>query len=248
MQYAISLGKRCEPTPSATGNCPCCGQEVIARCGDRKIWHWAHKGRRNCDPWWESETEWHRSWKAMFPLQSQEVVHFDDQTGEKHIADVKISNGTVIEFQHSYIKPEEQRAREDFYKHMIWVVDGTRLKYDYPRFEKAIPQWQQWLLLMRPVYCVAEVFPSAWANRKVPVVFDWGLLDEFVWLHPRQTNEAYQVCWKLDRDLLKSYLTLDWFALTQSNQGIEERKESSTQLLAKSPSFNHSLRQRSRRL
>lgn len=53
------------------------------------MWHWAHKGRLPCDPWWEPETEWHRMWKDYFPSQNQEVVHFDAATGEKHVADVK---------------------------------------------------------------------------------------------------------------------------------------------------------------
>jgi|SRR5690554_109481 len=77
-----------------------------------------------CDNWSEGETEWHREWKNNFDIDQQEVVKFDSESGEKHIADVYIdSNDLVIEFQHSPIQIEEIRAREAFYRRMIWVVD-----------------------------------------------------------------------------------------------------------------------------
>jgi len=56
-----------------------------------------------CDNWWENETQWHRDWKNHFPVEWQEVVQIAED-GEKHIADVKTSEGWVVEFQHSYLK------------------------------------------------------------------------------------------------------------------------------------------------
>ncbi len=47
---------------------------------------------------------------------------------------MKTEQGFVIEFQHSPLDPQERAAREAFYQNMVWVVDGTRLKKDYPRF------------------------------------------------------------------------------------------------------------------
>ena len=57
---------------------------------------------------------------------------------------------------------------------MIWVVDGTRLKRDYPRFVKGKDtfrgtQVKGFFLSMFP----GECFPSAWLESKVPVVFDF---------------------------------------------------------------------------
>jgi competence CoiA-like predicted nuclease len=134
MKYALSNKDRIEATPKAQGICQCCGSDLIAKCGTQKIWHWAHKGKRNCDHWWENETQWHRDWKDNFPKEWQEVVHLSDD-GEKHIADVKTPNGLVVEFQHSAISAEEKLSRETFYKNMIWVVDGltflTSLKDGY---------------------------------------------------------------------------------------------------------------------
>ena len=69
---------------------------MVARCGEVRVRHWAHKGRRLCDPWWENETEWHRAWKDQFPADWQEVVCYAED-GERHIADVKTHAGWVIE-------------------------------------------------------------------------------------------------------------------------------------------------------
>ena len=126
MKYALVEGIKKDAEPSLRGVCSYCGSEMIARCGRHKIWHWAHKSRAECDPWWESEGEWHRSWKHHFPTDWQEVVHFDESTGEKHIADIKNPHGLVIEFQNSTMTQEERQSREKFYKEMIWVVNGNR--------------------------------------------------------------------------------------------------------------------------
>jgi len=60
-------------------------------------------------------------------------VHFDEK-GEKHIADVKTKNGWVLEFQHSYIKPEERNYRNAFYSKLVWIIDGLRRKTDRIQF------------------------------------------------------------------------------------------------------------------
>ncbi|MGN6178809.1 MAG: competence protein CoiA [Mucilaginibacter sp.] len=102
---------------------------AIARCGDYNINHWAHQGRKHCDPWWENETQWHRNWKAHFTETCHEVVLFDPISGEKHIADIKTTGDTIIEFQHSSITEQERFSRETFYlsfaKHMVWVLNMT---------------------------------------------------------------------------------------------------------------------------
>ena len=58
MKYALVNGIKSEAQKSGNGTCPSCGAELIARCGNVKISHWAHKGKRMCDIWWENETEW----------------------------------------------------------------------------------------------------------------------------------------------------------------------------------------------
>jgi competence CoiA-like predicted nuclease len=136
MRFALLKNERIEATKGTKGVCPCCGNDLVAKCGEVYIHHWAHK--KKCDDyWWENETEWHRNWKNKFPKEWQEVIH-RDESGEKHIADVKTSEGWAIEFQHSYIEPEERRSRDNFYKKLIWVVDGTRRKTDVKKFQKVL--------------------------------------------------------------------------------------------------------------
>jgi competence CoiA-like predicted nuclease len=94
---------------------------------------------------------------------------------EKHIADVKTPNGLVVEFQHSAISAEEKLSRETFYKNMIWVVDGLRLKHDFSRFKKDNPEFRTWPNnKIQKIHYAEFVFPKLWLGRTVPVIFDWG--------------------------------------------------------------------------
>ena len=127
MRMALVNEVRSEPAPNARGRCCLCGDEMIAKCGQYVRWHWAHKGRVACDPWQESETDWHRYWKNAFPVNCQEVVHVNEKTHEKHVADVKTPSGFVVEVQHSPIAEQEALSRERFYKNMIWIVDARYL-------------------------------------------------------------------------------------------------------------------------
>jgi competence protein CoiA len=182
MKYALASGQRVEAYAGGRGMCPVCNGEVIAKCGTHRVSHWAHRGIRDCDSWAENETGWHRGWKNKFPAECQEVIQHDGQSGEKHIADVRTPHGLVIEFQHSHLKPVERAARERFHVNMVWVVDGTRLQRDYPRFNRGkddlrhinIQNMQGYFLLAFPDEC----FPKMWLDSSVPVIFDFRGVDE----------------------------------------------------------------------
>ena len=146
MQFALVNGLRHSPQPRRHGVCPACAQEMISKCGSQIMWHWAHHGKRHCDPWWENETEWHRAWKAQFPEAMREVVHFDETTGEKHIADIKTFRGLVIELQHSAMPPEELQSREKFYGRMIWILDGKPFASQFDVFKYPLPHPESALL------------------------------------------------------------------------------------------------------
>ena len=176
MKYAIAdNGDKIEATSGAKGKCSGCGSQLIAKCGPVKINHWAHKGMRHCDLWWENETQWHREWKGHFPSEWQEICLKDQETDEKHIADVRAENGIIVEFQHSFIKQEEVASREQFYKNMVWVVDGTRLKTDLFRFQKNSHHlsniWKS-VIFLNPF--PEETFNKNWVGRSKPVFFDFG--------------------------------------------------------------------------
>jgi hypothetical protein len=175
MKFALVNGLRQEAQPKLSGKCPACDHPMVAKCGEVKVWHWAHQGGRFCDLWWESETEWHRGWKGQFPVNWQEVVQ-QAETGEKHIADVKTDRGWVIEFQHSYLTPEERRSRDAFYPKLIWVVDATRRKRDRAQLVNA---WKEGVpvgenALVRRAFSDSCVLLREWAGSNAPIFFDLG--------------------------------------------------------------------------
>lgn len=112
---------RNKATPKQVSECSICNTPLIAKCGNRKIWHWAHKNLLECDHWWESVSEWHLGWQNLVEAKYREVV-----MGE-HRADIGLP-GRIIELQKSSISEEEVLEREIFYKDMYWVFDGSGFK------------------------------------------------------------------------------------------------------------------------
>lgn len=130
MQYAITTtGERISPTPEIHALCPGCKDTLIAKCGSINIWHFAHKNK-DCDPWYEPESEWHRKWKEFWPVENREVVIGN------HRADIRTKIGTVIELQNSSISAEEIQEREQFYGKMIWIVNAESFKDNIILYEK----------------------------------------------------------------------------------------------------------------
>lgn len=199
MKFAIVDGEKSEATKGDKGSCPSCGSELVAKCGEFKVNHWAHKGRRNCDPWWENETEWHRSWKDCFPKEWQEIVHIDEKTGEKHIADVKTESDWVLEFQHSPINPEERVSRNSFYPKLVWVLDGVRRSRDKLSFYRTLEDF--FLTSEDPRF--KRMFGQddcklikEWHTSNALVFLDFQDVDKdnqpIIWfLFPKAANEAY---------------------------------------------------------
>lgn len=130
MQYALVAGVRREASVGIGGTCPACGSATVARCGTRKIHHWAHRALKDCDQWWENETDWHRAWKNHYPAECREVVHFAPD-GEIHRSDIKTPGGIYIEVQHSHLPEPERLAREAFYGNLIWVLDGRSFRKSF---------------------------------------------------------------------------------------------------------------------
>jgi hypothetical protein len=203
MKFALVNDLRHEAEPKLVGQCISCGSPVLAKCGERRINHWAHKARIQCDSWWETETEWHRSWKNQFPSDWQEIIHVASD-GQKHIADVKTPDDWVIEFQHSYINPEERRSREDFYKKLIWVVDGNRRSRDKTRFIKVLSStgpnnlWPE----LQVTFAEGVIF-NDWITSNMHVIYDFG--DEDLWCLFPQSNELWAYLLPISRlDFIQS--------------------------------------------
>lgn len=119
MLMARRDNRRVTAAPHETARCEICDSEVIAKCGQIVIWHWAHKSLEDCDPWAETVTHWHTDWQNRFPSEQREVP-----VGA-HRADILLPNSRVIEFQHSAISVDDITAREQYYADMIWVFDAV---------------------------------------------------------------------------------------------------------------------------
>jgi len=140
MMYANDeFGNRIEPEPKLKGICSLCQEELISKCGEINIWHWAHKINSDCDFGKENETKWHRDWKTFVSKEEREVVvnGFDNYNlMSKKIADVKTKQGLVIEFQHSPIEINEIKIREAVYRNMIWVFDVQDILQSFKLLDK----------------------------------------------------------------------------------------------------------------
>ena len=186
MRFAYGKGgKRIEPSPGIYGICGLCYGEMIPKCGKYVRWHWAHKSTISCDPWHQSETDWHRIWKDCFPTGNQEVVHVDPLTGETHIADVKTDCGRIVEIQHSPISDQELLSREDFYGDMFWIVDARHLygnfcngtSYDLAYVDPMCYHFEwysrstllkRWSVARKPVYFDTRIWSKFAPDVKIP--------------------------------------------------------------------------------
>lgn len=138
MIWALKESERIKATPQEKAICPSCNSEVISKCGDIKVWHWSHKSSFDCDDFSEPESEWHLNWKNYFPKEWQEVcikkckyshecIESSNCQLTKHRADIKTKEGLVIELQNSPLSSEDIIKRENFYKNMIWILNGETL-------------------------------------------------------------------------------------------------------------------------
>ena len=229
MKFALVNGKRAVATKGAEGFCPCCRSELVAKCGEDRAKHWAHKGNRNCDPWWENETEWHRHWKEQFPSHWQEFVQ-TAENGEKHIADVKTDQGWVIEFQHSYINPEERRSRDNFYPKLVWMVDGMRRKRDKTQFfnalEKGMPVGRN--PYIRRAFSDKCALLREWEGSPSPIFFDFGG-KALWWLVAKNPNEPLYLA-PLSRT---DFIEIHRGGTPQKTQDFEAFVKDSSELYAK---------------
>lgn len=111
--------------------CPACGDKLIIKRGYVVAHHFAHKAHKNCDPWYKDRmSAWHRKLQSMFPPECQEVVLWNEDHSEFHVADVfymRKGIGNVVEIQHSPISRKEFILRSDFYLSLgyklIWIFD-----------------------------------------------------------------------------------------------------------------------------
>lgn len=123
--------ERIRATKNAIAICPECNESLIPKCGDIKIWHWAHKHESNC--WYSSHpmTLFHLAWQDLALKQGYDVeVNFKDESGKIiHRADILKKDNRIVEIQHSNISSKEMIKRCEFYKTkqllVDWIIDDN---------------------------------------------------------------------------------------------------------------------------
>lgn len=183
MKWALQKEERIEPIPNQEASCPICLNPVISKCGSINIWHWSHKNLEDCDDWYEPESQWHKDWKNEFPKEQQEF------TMGKHRADIRTSNRVIIELQNSPISSENIIDREDYYKRMIWLLNGANLakglklrnKKDLITFRWKHPPKTWWsaekevYIDLSELYKDVEIFLIKKVYNKIPCG-GWGII------------------------------------------------------------------------
>ena len=233
MRFAVVNNKIQEAEPGLKGFCSGCGSAVIAKCGAKKVHHWSHYKVRDCDSWWENETEWHRAWKNHFPKDWQEKICRSD-LGELHRADVKTVQDWVLEFQHSAIDPTERRVRTEFYNKIVWIVNGVRRKKDAAQFFSSLNivgnLKESLVQRVCNVTFDKSVLLQDWANDLAPVIFDFSEPQNLWCIFPKKTENSRLVI-ELSRNefvkmhILSNVSQIDYFEKFISFYGSSDSGE-----------------------
>lgn len=79
----------------------------------------------------------------------------------------------MIEFQYSFLKPEEQKSRNNFYEKLIWVINGKRLKGDEKKLAVGLARGVNFDGFYR--IPISNCFSlSDWSDKHTLVFFDFG--------------------------------------------------------------------------
>ncbi len=168
MLYAYLNGEKIVATrKQRRASCGICEGEVIAKCGEHAAWHWAHK-TKDCDPWSEPETAWHKKWKELFLPDWREV-----RIGS-HRCDIRTPR-YVIELQHSYLPSSEVSVREEYYGKMLWIFDmrKTAHRLDYPSETSGQLRWPRFSKIIQS--CRKPVFVHL-RKGELLHIYDYGFL------------------------------------------------------------------------
>lgn len=157
--YANLNGDKVSPEKGLRAECPFCEEEVLAKCGDFKTWHFSHLAGSQCS-FGDGKGEWHWSWQSLFHKNDVEVRI---TKGSKFkIADVILKDGKVLEFQNTGIDLDTVKEREKFYgkDKLVWIFNATET---YDRFnlilsknkKRILAQWKRMPEIIK--HCEARV-------------------------------------------------------------------------------------------
>lgn len=119
--------------------CPTCGDELILKLGEKRIYHFAHRKNSKCLPEYERESDYHLSGKLKLHewIKSQglevKLEHYYPEIKQR--ADLAFTYGQhqyCIEFQCAPISEEVFRKRTKGYQKLaiepLWILGGKNIQ------------------------------------------------------------------------------------------------------------------------
>jgi hypothetical protein len=98
----------------------------------------------------------------------------------------------VLEFQHSYLNPEERRSRDAFYgPKLIWVVNALRRQTDLTQFNKEMERPRHVGVIGEPFWVGSSGscrLAEEWSGSDAQVLFDFGPKLGLMWMLGRLSN------------------------------------------------------------
>jgi competence CoiA-like predicted nuclease len=120
---AIVETVRTEAAPKLIGRCQMCNGKMIAKCGDFKIWHWAHEvNNDNCQG--KIMSAWHYEWQQRFDAELREVPTLNNTRADILREDEAVS----IEFQNTAFDFDYIQKKEKSTPTVLWVVNLRQQK------------------------------------------------------------------------------------------------------------------------
>jgi hypothetical protein len=107
--------------------CPDCDAKLIAKRGEIKVWHWAHKANvAGCEHY---ESEWHLRWKAVYAGFSGWEVEFpiDIESNKYRLDAFSLNTGAIREFVHTLSRTyvdKHSNLRKSGRPDILWIWDG----------------------------------------------------------------------------------------------------------------------------
>ena len=145
----------------SNGICPECHGEVIPKCGEIMIWHWAHKVLNNCEYSLRGETDWHLAHKQYWLDHGAEI---EVPIGSRR-ADV-VYKGVVIEFQRANETLEKITSRT-----LNHIENGYKVMWVFPKEVRMIDPESRFMQFMGSQTILGQVV-DRFPNKIVIIIED----------------------------------------------------------------------------
>jgi competence CoiA-like predicted nuclease len=135
--------------------CPVCKNELKGAIYSGQVNRFRHSFNSGCAYDNKSISDWHISWQSLF--ENTEYSYPDEGLR----ADVLFPKRLVLELQHSPIKFQQMRFRENGYQKMVWLFDLTSKKHKKNiQIKNKTITWEypdkHWLCYIKPAFFHVE--------------------------------------------------------------------------------------------